>query len=107
VANGKRRKEEEHVRQVLRTLNHEVRQSIMRLALGREEALISPTEASRSLGVPLSNISYHFRVLEKNRALDMTKERPARGSIKHFYRANPAVAKMPVVAAILAATSAD
>jgi DNA-binding transcriptional ArsR family regulator len=107
VAKDKRKKDDEHAQQVLQALNHELRRRIMRLILGGRDAVVSPTEASQSLDAPLSNVSYHFRVLAKSRALDITKERPVRGSIKHFYSANPAVVEMPMVAEVLAATSAN
>jgi DNA-binding transcriptional ArsR family regulator len=107
VAKERRKKDEEHADAVLKALNHQLRRRIMRMALGRECESISPTEAAKLLDVPLSNVSYHFRVLAKSGALEMTSERPVRGSIKHFYRANQAVTKMPMVIAVLAATSAD
>jgi len=105
MAGEKRKKSEKHAEAVLDALSHYVRRRIMRIALAKGHVSISPTEASKLLGVPLSNVSYHFRVLAKSRALDMTSERPTRGSIQHFYRANKAVTRMPMVTAVLEATS--
>lgn len=106
MASERQKKDKKHAEAVLGALNHSLRRRIMRIALSRGRQSLSPTEAAKLLDVPLSNVSYHFRVLAKRRALDMTSEEPVRGSIKHFYRANPAVRKMPMVTAILAATSA-
>jgi hypothetical protein len=107
VERKKRKKDEEHAEAVLGALNHKMRRRIMRIALGEGHRSLSPTEASKLLQEPLSKVSYHFRVLAKSRALDIASERPVRGSIKHFYRANQAVTKMPMVAAVLAATGSD
>lgn len=106
MAKEKRKWDEKHADAVLKALNHQLRRRIMRVILGRRGKSVSPAEVSKLLDVPLSNVSYHFRVLAKSRALDKTSERPVRGSIKHFYRANEAVTKMPMVTAVLAATSA-
>jgi DNA-binding transcriptional ArsR family regulator len=96
--------DDEHARSVLHALNHELRRRIMRMFLIDKVRVVSPTEASHLLEVPLSNVSYHFRVLAQSKALDITLERPVRGSVKHFYRANRAVAEMPMVAEVLNAT---
>jgi DNA-binding transcriptional ArsR family regulator len=106
VARERRKKDEKHAEAVLGALNHSLRRRIMRIALSKGRRSISPTEAAKLLGVPLSNVSYHFRVLAKRKALEMTSQQPVRGSIKHFYRANQAVKKMPMVTAVLAATEA-
>jgi DNA-binding transcriptional ArsR family regulator len=107
VARERRKKDEKHAEAVLGALNHKMRRQIMRIALGKGRKSVSPTEASKLLEVPLSNVSYHFRVLAKSKAIDIAAEQPVRGSIKHFYRANQAVTKMPMVTAVLAATSAN
>lgn len=103
---GKNRKRaDEHAEVVLQALSHQLRRRIMRLVIAHGNEAISPREASRLLDVRLSTISYHFRVLAKSRALDKTGERPVRGAVQHFYRANRTAAKMPMVTEVLAATS--
>ncbi len=97
--------DDEHAKSVLHALNHELRRRIMRMFLIEKVNLVSPTEASHMLNAPLSSVSYHLRVLAQSRAVDITLERPVRGSVMHVYRANSAVAKMPMVTAVLAATS--
>ncbi len=105
MAREKRKNDEERAQAALRALNHGLRRRILRLALdGRD--VISPTEAARMLDAPLSSVSYHFRVLAESGAVEMVKERPVRGSIKHFYRADEALAGMPMVTEVLAATGA-
>lgn len=104
MARSKKR-DKEHAEAVLGALSHGLRRRIMRLVLSEEDEAISPREVSRLLDVRLSTVSYHFRVLAKSRALDITAERPVRGAVQHFYRANRATAKMPMVAEVLAATS--
>jgi DNA-binding transcriptional ArsR family regulator len=97
----------EHSQQVLQALNHKSRRRIMRLALGDDDVVLSPTEAAEKLEIPLSNLSYHFRVLARCKALDLSKEKPAGGSVQHFYRPNREVAKMAMVATVLTATDED
>lgn len=48
--------------------------------------VISPRELSSELQQPLSNVSYHVRVLTKRGAVALVKTKPARGSVQHFYR---------------------
>jgi len=76
MAGEKRKKSEKHAEAVLDALSHYVRRRIMRIALAKGHVSISPTS-----------------------------ERPTRGSIQHFYRANKAVTRMPMVTAVLEATS--
>jgi hypothetical protein len=35
---------------------------------------------------PLSNVSYHVRILVNCRAIELARARPVRGSVQHFYR---------------------
>ena len=100
----KRKKDNERADAVLRALGHPLRRRIMRLLLG-DDGATSPKQAAQRLNVPLSHISYHFRVLAKAQALRITRERPVLGSVQHFYRVNRAVAETPMVAEVLAAIS--
>lgn len=47
---------------------------------------VSPRELSEALRRPLSNVSYHVRVLVQSEAVALVRTRPTRGSIQHFYR---------------------
>ncbi|HVD38625.1 MAG TPA: helix-turn-helix domain-containing protein [Solirubrobacterales bacterium] len=69
---------------LLRALRHPLRRRILReMADGSE---VSPRGLSNLLRQPLSNVSYHVRVLAECRAINLVGTRPARGSVQHFYR---------------------
>ena len=54
--------------------------------------MLSPLELAASLGVPLSKLSYHVRVLSKCGAVKLVRTKQIRGSTQHFYRATVEVA---------------
>ncbi len=68
---------------LLTALRHPLRRRILR-AMAGEEA-ISPRELSTALHQPLSNVSYHVRVLADCSAVALVKTQPVRGSMQHFY----------------------
>ncbi|HEV2791416.1 MAG TPA: helix-turn-helix domain-containing protein [Solirubrobacterales bacterium] len=69
---------------LLVALRHPLRRRILReMADGQA---ISPRELSATLRQPLSNVSYHVRVLAERAAVTLVETKPARGSIQHFYR---------------------
>jgi hypothetical protein len=45
----------------------------------------SPRDLSRALDQPLSNVSYHVRVLAECAAVSLVSTKPVRGSMQHFY----------------------
>lgn len=49
----------------------------------------SPKRISESLEEPLSNVSYHVRVLSKCNCIQLVDTRPARGAVEHIYRVKP------------------
>ncbi|MGC2781391.1 MAG: helix-turn-helix domain-containing protein [Bradyrhizobium sp.] len=69
---------------LLAALRHPLRREILRL-MESEEA-ISPRELSTMLEQPLSNVSYHVRVLADCEAVALVNTVPVRGSMQHFYR---------------------
>ena len=69
---------------LLTALGHPLRREILR-AMADGKA-VSPRELSDVLGQPLSNVSYHVRVLVQSGAVTLVRTRPTRGSIQHFYR---------------------
>jgi DNA-binding transcriptional ArsR family regulator len=69
---------------LLLALQHTVRRRILRQML-RGDA-ISPRELSDLLDLPLSNVSYHIRVLADCAAVGLVRTRQVRGSVQHFYR---------------------
>lgn len=71
--------------QLLKALQHPTRRRILR-AMG--EDTLSPCELSDTLEEPLSNVSYHVRVLAGCGAVSLAATKPVRGSMQHFYRLN-------------------
>jgi DNA-binding transcriptional ArsR family regulator len=61
-----------------------LRQEILKEMAG--VARLSPQECAARLGVPLSKLSYHVRVLAKCGAVVLAGTEPVRGSLKHYYR---------------------
>jgi DNA-binding transcriptional ArsR family regulator len=69
---------------LLVALRHPLRREILR-EMAAEEA-ISPREIANGLDQPLSNVSYHVRVLADCSAIALVNTKPVRGSMQHFYR---------------------
>lgn len=69
---------------LLVALRHPVRRDILREMAGKEA--ISPREIASALHQPLSNVSYHVRVLAECAAVSLVSTKPVRGSMQHFYR---------------------
>ena len=72
---------------LLIALRHPLRREILRTMA--EQAPISPREISDELRQPLSNVSYHVRVLADCGAVTLVDTAPVRGSMQHFY--SPAI----------------
>ncbi len=70
---------------LLVALRHPLRREILREMAGEEA--ISPREIANALQQPLSNVSYHVRVLADCAAVSLVSTKPVRGSMQHFYRA--------------------
>lgn len=68
---------------LLTALQHPLRRRILRRM--DDEQAISPRELSRQLHEPLSNVSYHVRVLVDCAAVTLVGTQPVRGSMQHFY----------------------
>jgi DNA-binding transcriptional ArsR family regulator len=69
---------------LLTALRHPLRRRILReLADGEAR---SPRELAAALRQPLSNVSYHVRVLTERGATILVGTKPSRGSVEHFYR---------------------
>lgn len=68
---------------LLVALRHPLRREILRKMVGEEA--ISPREIAAALDQPLSNVSYHVRVLAECGAISLVNTKPVRGSVQHFY----------------------
>ncbi len=69
--------------QAAKALAHPLRAQI--LSELTEEA--SPKTLARRLKQPLGSVSYHVGVLEQLGCIELTRTRPVRGALEHFYRA--------------------
>ena len=69
--------------ELLIALRHPLRRQILRTMAA--QAQISPREISDELHEPLSNVSYHVRVLADCGAVTLVDTEPVRGSMQHFY----------------------
>lgn len=77
-------------------LNHPVRRQILRLWAARRRA-ISPSQASKALESPLSNLSYHFRVLRDYKVMVLEETQAAGGSLEHFYAIDASALQSPII----------
>jgi DNA-binding transcriptional ArsR family regulator len=80
---------EEHTddNELLIALRHPLRRQILRAMAAQDP--ISPRQISDELRQPLSNVSYHVRVLADCGAVTLVDTAPVRGSMQHFY--SPAI----------------
>ncbi|HEY2479981.1 MAG TPA: helix-turn-helix domain-containing protein [Solirubrobacterales bacterium] len=69
---------------LLIALRHPLRREILRTMAAQDP--ISPRQISDELHQPLSNVSYHVRVLAECGAVSLVDTAPVRGSMQHFYR---------------------
>jgi predicted ArsR family transcriptional regulator len=80
-----------------RSTAHPLRVSILEV-LGMDGGrILSPSELSQELQIPLSNTNYHVTELAKAGLIDLVNQRPVRGATEHFY-------SLPAVAAQVAGT---
>lgn len=70
--------------QLLQALGHPMRRAILREM--NDEDPISPSELAPRLEDSVSNISYHFRMLDRNAAVALVDEKQVRGATQHFYQ---------------------
>jgi DNA-binding transcriptional ArsR family regulator len=69
-----------------RATAHPLRISILEI-LGLDGGrVLSPSELSRELQIPLSNTNYHVTELAKADLIELVRERQVRGATEHFYR---------------------
>lgn len=69
---------------LLTALKHPLRRGILREM--QDGTQVSPRELAMSLEEPLSNVSYHVRVLADCGAVRLVRTKQVRGSTQHFYR---------------------
>lgn len=69
---------------LVKALNHPVRVKALTILT---ERVASPKEISEQIEMPLSNVSYHVRVLDELGLIEIMEEESVRGSVAHFYKA--------------------
>jgi DNA-binding transcriptional ArsR family regulator len=69
---------------LLAALSHPLRRRILR-AMPDGDDPVSPGELAAELDQPLTNLSYHVRVLDQCGAVRLVRTERIRGSICHFY----------------------
>jgi DNA-binding transcriptional ArsR family regulator len=69
---------------IAKALAHPVRVLILAEANKR---ILSPKQFADRHDLVVSNVSYHFRQLEKYKCVEVVREKKVRGAIEHFYKA--------------------
>ena len=69
---------------IVKGLAHPLRISILEVLMDREA---SPSQLAEELNAPLGNVSYHVRILDNLGLIKLTRKKPRRGAIEHYYRA--------------------
>ena len=69
---------------IVKGLAHPLRISILEVLMDREA---SPSQLADELNAPLGNVSYHVRILDNLGLVKLTRKKPRRGAIEHYYKA--------------------
>jgi DNA-binding transcriptional ArsR family regulator len=72
--------------QLARATAHPLRVSILEILGIDGGRILSPSDLSRELQIPLSNTNYHVTELAKAELIELVRERQVRGATEHFYR---------------------
>jgi hypothetical protein len=69
-----------------RANTHPLRISVLEVLAMDEGRILSPSDLSYELRVPLSNVNYHVTELLRSGLIELAHERQVRGATEHFYR---------------------
>ncbi len=69
---------------VVKALAHPLRVRILSML---DESVLSPSEISEQIDVPIGNVSYHIRQLVDLGMIKLVRETPRRGAVEHHYSA--------------------
>lgn len=72
--------------QLARATAHPLRVSILEILGIDGGRILSPSDLSHELQIPLSNTNYHVTELAKSGLIELVRERQVRGATEHFYR---------------------
>jgi hypothetical protein len=81
--------------EVARALKHPLRLRLLPVFIANRP--LSPAEASRLIDAPLSDVSYHVRVLVKFKFLILQDKEQVRGAVKSYYLPSEAVLNSSIV----------
>lgn len=84
VTKRKRKVQKSPQEVLVKALNHPVRVKALTILT---ERIASPKEIADIIDAPLSNVSYHVRVLDELGLVEIMEEENVRGSVAHFYKA--------------------
>jgi DNA-binding transcriptional ArsR family regulator len=59
----------------------------VQLLAALNEGVASPNELAKKLDEPLTNVSYHVRMLHDLGTIELVETEPRRGALEHYYRA--------------------
>lgn len=59
----------------------------VQLLAALNEGVASPNELAKRLDEPLTNVSYHVRMLHDLGCIELVETEPRRGALEHYYRA--------------------
>jgi DNA-binding transcriptional ArsR family regulator len=59
----------------------------VQLLAALNEGVASPNELAKKLDEPLTNVSYHVRMLHELGTIELVETEPRRGALEHYYRA--------------------
>jgi DNA-binding transcriptional ArsR family regulator len=69
---------------IVKALGHPLRVQALQILNLR---VASPSEIADELGIGVSGLSYHIRVLSELECIELVDTEPVRGAVEHFYRA--------------------
>ena len=84
VSRRKRKLQSSPQEALVKALNHPVRVKALTILT---EKIASPKEIATQIDAPLSNVSYHVRVLDEMGLIEIVEEERVRGSVAHYYKA--------------------
>ena len=84
--NGQRASVPVNWERLARATAHPLRVSILEILGIDGGRVLSPSDLSRELQIPLSNTNYHVTELAKSGLIELVRERQVRGATEHFYR---------------------
>ena len=85
--------------QLARATAHPLRVSILEILGIDGGRILSPSDLSQELQIPLSNTNYHVTELAKANLIVLVRQRAVRGATEHFYTLPEALLKVEAEAA--------